>query len=37
VERLLTDLYGDAEGEDFRDLMLAVEGTVIKFLRGFDP
>jgi hypothetical protein len=37
VERLLTDLYGDAEGEDFRDLMRAVEGTVIKVLRGWDP
>jgi hypothetical protein len=37
VERLLTDLYGDAEGEDFRDLMLALEGTVIKVLRGLDP
>jgi hypothetical protein len=37
VERLLTDLYGDAEGEDFRDLMLAVEGTVIKVVRGLDP
>jgi hypothetical protein len=37
VERLLTDLYGDAEGEDFHDLMLAVEGTVMKVLRGWDP
>jgi hypothetical protein len=37
VERLLTDLYGDAQGEDFRALMGAVEDTVIKVSRGLDP
>jgi hypothetical protein len=37
VERLLTDLYGGVQGEDFRALMLAVEGTVIKVSRGLDP
>jgi hypothetical protein len=37
LERLLTDLYGDAKGEDFRDLIRAVEGTVIKVLRRWDP
>jgi hypothetical protein len=37
VERLLTDLYGDVQGEDFRALMLAVKGTVIKVSRGLDP